>query len=102
MYKLEYYPEVMDDLSKLPLEILQEVGDYFNKYETDPYKYSVKLFNQNGLNLEGYRKTYLANATYRIIIKIENKVAKIVEVVAVGQRNNKIVYQDAFDRISNK
>ena len=29
----------------------------------DPLKYSQKLFNKDDLNLEGYRKTYIANAT---------------------------------------
>ena len=99
MFKVEYDPEVKDDLATLPLNILQEVAEYFKKYENDPFKYSTKLYNLGKLNLEGYRKTYVANATYRIVIKIENNVAKIVEVVAVGQRQNKEVYEEAFRRI---
>ncbi len=99
MYKLEYFPEVKGDLSKLSLDILQEVADYFAKYETDPYKYSSKLYNQGALNLEGYRKTYVANAAYRIVLKVEDGVAKIVEVVAVGERKDKAVYEEAYARI---
>lgn len=102
MFKVEYDPEVKDDLSNLPLNILQEVAEYFKNYENDPFKYSSKLYNQGGLNLQGYRKTYVANATYRIVIKIENNVAKVVEVVAVGQRQNKEVYLKAHNRINNK
>lgn len=83
-------------------DILDEVKDYFKKYETDSLKYSQKLFNKGGLNLEGYRKTYLANATYRIVIKVENNIAKIVEVVAVGKRENQEVYEEAFRRVFNK
>lgn len=67
-----------------------------DEYEKDPYKYSQKLYNKNGINLEGYRKTYVANATYRIVIKIENNIAKVVEVVAVGKRQNKEVYEEAL------
>lgn len=83
-------------------DILDEVMDYFKKYETDPLKYSQKLFNKGGLNLEGYRKTYLANATYRIVLKVENNIAKIVEIVAVGKRESKEVYEEAFRRVFNK
>ena len=82
MYRLEYHPLVYDDLSHLSLDILQEVADYFKKYKTDPYKYSQKLYNQGSLNLKGYRKTYVANATYRIVIK----------------REDKSVYKEAFSR----
>ena len=99
MFTIEYHPEVKADLAILPLNILQEVAEYFKKYEKDPFKYSSKLHNLGKLNLEGYRKTYVANATYRIVIKIENNVAKIVEVVAVGKRQSKEVYEEAFRRI---
>ena len=99
MFTIEYHPEVKADLAILPLNILQEVAEYFKKYEKDPFKYSSKLHNLGKLNLEGYRKTYVANATYRIVIKIENNVAKIVEVVTVGKRQNKEVYEEAFRRI---
>lgn len=99
MYRLEYFPEVKDDLSKLTSDILKEVALYFKKYKTEPFKYSSKLHNLGDLNLEGYRKTYVADAKYRIIIKIEKDVAKIVEVVAVGERQDKKVYKEAFSRI---
>lgn len=99
MFRVEYYPEVKDDLAILPLDILQEVAEYLKKYENDPFKHSSKLHNLGKLNLEGYRKTYVANATYRIVIKIENNITKIVEVVAVGKRQNKEVYEEAFRRI---
>lgn len=99
MYKLIVISEAEADLEKLPDDVLLEVFDYFAKYETDPYKYSSKLYNQGTLNLEGYRKTYVANAAYRIVLKVEDGVAKIVEVVAVGERKDKAVYEEAYARI---
>ena len=99
MYKLKFNNEVHNDLSKLSKSILDEVTYYFKKYKQDPYKYSQKLHNQGDLNLEGYRKTYLANATYRIVLKIENNIAKIVEIVAIGKREKSEVYKDAYKRI---
>lgn len=103
MYKIEVLSEVNGDMEKLSDRILNEVFEYFEKYETEPYKYSQTLHNKFGLELEGYRKTYVANASYRIVIKIENGVAKIVEVVAVGKRKNKEVYKITHERVqSNK
>ncbi len=100
MYSLEYFPEVKEDLSALSKEVLEEIFEYFEKYRVDPYKYSQKLYNQSGLNLKGYRKTYVANATYRIVIKIEDDVAKVVEVIVVGRREDKEVYKNASSRVS--
>ncbi|HRF57107.1 MAG TPA: hypothetical protein PLV58_06895 [Campylobacterales bacterium] len=91
--------EAEADLEKLPDDVLLEVFDYFAKYETDPYKYSAKLYSQGVLNLEGYRKTYVASAAYRIVLKVEDGVAKIVEVVAVGERKDKAAYEEAYARI---
>ena len=100
MYNIEFYPEIKKDLDQLSTEIATEVREYFHKYKTEPLKYSKPLYNQGGINLEGYRKTYVANATYRIVIKIENNIAKIVEVVAVGPRENKKVYLNSHNRIN--
>lgn len=100
MYNVIITDEVYDDLEILPDEILKEIFSYFEKYETSPLKYSQKLYNKFGLELEGYRKTYVYNASYRIIIKIEDKIAKIVEVVAVGQRQDLEVYKEAHKRVS--
>ena len=75
------------------------VKHYFKKYRDDPYEYSQELQNLGGLDLQGYRKTYIANATYRIVFKIEEDIVKIVEVVAVGKRADKQVYKDAYNRI---
>lgn len=100
MYNIEFHPKVFeDDFDELCDEVLEEVLLYFQKYKQDPFKYSSKLYNLGKLNLEGYRKTYVANATYRIVIKIENNIAKVVEVVAVGKRENKEIYLEAFNRI---
>ena len=99
MYRVDFFEEVEDDLLSLPPKILNEVIDYFEKYHKDPFRYSQSLTNKDGLNLEGYRKTYVANATYRIVIQIERDIAKIVEVVAVGKRENKEVYKEAFKRV---
>jgi mRNA interferase RelE/StbE len=99
MYKLIFHKEVFSDLDKLSNKTVSKVRHYFNKYKDNPYKYSQELENLDGLNLQGYCKTYLANATCRIVFKIEENKIKIVEVVAVGKREDKQVYKDAYNRI---
>ncbi len=99
MYRVELIYEAQEDLAVLPKDILHEVKDYLYKFQNDPYKYSKKLYNQGGLNLKGYRKTYLADATYRIVLKIEDDIIKVVEVVSIGKREDKEVYREAHIRI---
>ena len=101
MYKLLFFEEVYSDLDKLDQNTLITVREYFKKYEKNPYKYSQKLYNQGGLNLEGYRKTYIADAKYRIVIKIEENKIKIVQVVAVGERKDLRVYKEADKRLKS-
>ena len=101
MYKVIPFDEVENDLFILSDDIVNEVLDYLHKFQTNPYKYSKPLYNQGGINLQGYRKTYVANATYRIISKIEDNKVKIVEVVAVGRREKKEVYKEAVKRIQS-
>jgi len=102
MYNLVLYDEVEDDFMELPDEVAKEALEYFEKFKSDPYKCSLPLHNQGNLKLKGYRKTYLANSTYRIVLHIEKGNVKIVEVIAVGKRKDKEVYINAFNRITSK
>lgn len=102
MYKLKYFDEVKSDLDELDDKTYDEVVGYFEKYKINPIAYSQPLNEQGGLDLRGYRKTYVANATYRIILKVEKEIAQIVNVVAIGERDQKKVYLEAFLRITKK
>jgi len=102
VYKLEFFSEIEDDLNALSDEIYDEVVSYFEKLKQEPFAYSKPLYDQDSIDLKGYRKVYLANATYRIIIKINKGIAYIVQIVAVGKREEKEVYIDAFQRLSKK
>lgn len=44
---------------------------------------------------------YVANATYRIILQVENKVAKVVCIIAVGKREDLKAYKEADLRIKS-
>lgn len=100
MYKLNIIPEVFDDLKDLPDEIVAEALQYFHKYKTNPYDYSQKLYNKFGLNLEGYRKTYVGDAKYRIILQIQENTIKVVEIIVVGKREDLDAYKQAHKRVN--
>jgi|JFJP01.1.fsa_nt_gi mRNA-degrading endonuclease RelE of RelBE toxin-antitoxin system len=102
MYEITYLVEAEEDLANLPDEILSEVLNYIEKYKTEPFKYGKKLYDYKDTKLEGYLATYVAGATYRIVYCVEDGIAKIVEVVAVGERKDKQVYLQAHKRISQK
>ena len=99
MYSIVTSKEVEEDLFILPKDVRDEVFDYFKKYTTDPFKYSLPLEDKGGRDLRNCRKTYVANATYRIIIQIDKGVAKIVSVIAVGERKDMSVYNSAYERL---
>ena len=99
MYEITYLVEAEEDLANLSDEILSEVLNYIEKYKTEPLKYGKRLYDQKDTKLKGYFATYVANATYRIVYRIEKCVIKIVEVVAVGKREGKEVYLEAHKRI---
>jgi len=98
MYRLDFHEKVYDDLFCIPQEIVKEVVEYFEKIKSNPYACSLPLYG----NLSACRKIYIAKAQYRIIIKIENNIAKIVQIVIVGKRQDKIVYKEADQRINNQ
>ncbi|WP_299548708.1 hypothetical protein [uncultured Helicobacter sp.] len=101
MYVIKYLKEVSEDFKLLPKEVLAEVKTYIQQYKIEPFSISQPLENKFGLNLKNCRKTYIANSTYRIVIKIENHIAKIVLIVAVDKRDKLKAYKEAHKRLTN-
>ncbi|RBQ26836.1 MULTISPECIES: type II toxin-antitoxin system RelE family toxin [Arcobacteraceae] len=100
MYKLDFHENLNEDLDKLPEDVYDEVYKIFKKLEKDYFKYSKPLYNMQGRNLQDCRKTYFYNAEYRIVSKFENDIVKIVNIIAVGKRDNFEVYNMANSRIN--
>lgn len=55
----------------------------------------------HGRDLQDCRKTYFCDAEYRIISKLENGTIKIVNIIAVGKREDFEVYNIANSRVNN-
>ncbi len=95
-YKIVLKKEVEDDINKLTTTQKILVFKQFKKLENSP-QLGAKLGNKAGLDLSGFRKLYVDKKKIRIVYRIlEDKI--LVEVVAVGKREDMKVYKNAFKR----
>ena len=97
-YKVILHPEVEKDISELSKTQLELVFKQLKKLSISP-ELGKPLGNKNGYNLSGYRKKYADKKKIRIVYKIVDEKI-IVEVVAVGKRDEMEVYRKAFERIN--
>jgi len=91
--------EAEQDLDLLDDNLYDEAYKYLKLFEVSYEKYSLPLFNMNGRNLKGCRKTYFGNSEYRIVSKLENDIVSIVSIISIGKRDNMDVYKKAHLRI---
>ena len=97
MYDLIIHPEVIEkDFKNLTKEQLQRIFKQFKKLQTSP-QLGVPLGNKAGYDLTGYHKLYVDNKKIRIVYRIEEE-RIVVEVIAVGKRENMKVYEEAERR----
>lgn len=101
MYEILYDKNIPNDLMLLSDEVLAEALEYFQKLQNDYFKYSKPLYNMQGRNLQDCRKTYFGDAEFRIVSKLEENTIKIINIIAVGKRENLHVYNIAHERINN-
>ena len=97
-YKLEVKEEVKKDLSKFSKTQRMLIYKQFKKLQTSP-ELGTSLGNKAGYNLSGLRKLYVDKKKIRVVYQIiEERI--IVEVIAVGKREDMAVYQMAHERRS--
>lgn len=99
LFKIQYYPEVVDDLEALTDEEFEEVDAYIEKLKVNPLLVSLPLENLGDNLLAECRKIYVANATIRIVIRVINNQIHIVELIVIGPRAGGIVYDEAYRRL---
>ena len=98
-FKVQYYPEVFEDLEKLSDDEFLEVDTYIEKLKSNPLLVSLPLEDLGDNLLSECRKIYIANATIRIIIRVINSQIHIVELIAIGKRAGGVVYDEAYRRL---
>jgi len=97
-YKLIFKDGVEKDLSKLSAHQEMIVFRQFIKIQNSP-QLGTPLGNRAGYNLNGCKKIYVDKKKIRIVYRvIDDKI--IVEVIAVGKRDDIKVYAEANKRLN--
>lgn len=95
-YKIVLKEEADDDLSKLSHNQKILIFKQFEKLKVSP-ELGLSLGKKSGYDLTGYKKMYANKKQLRIIYKIiDDKI--IIEVIAIGKRDNMEVYKKASQR----
>ena len=89
-----------DDFRRLDGSLKEPVAKQLRKLETAP-RLGEHLGNRAGLDLTGYYKLYAAKKAIRIVYRILDQEI-LVEVVAIGKRENLTVYQKALKRLKQR
>lgn len=96
-YKVVLTAQATQDFHILDGSVKEQVARQLRKLETAPLL-GEHLGNRGGLDLTGYYKLYAARKAIRIVYRII-EMEVIVEVVAIGKREDFEVYREAFKRI---
>jgi mRNA interferase RelE/StbE len=96
-YKVVLTAQAAQDFRALDGSVKEQVARQLRKLETTPLL-GEHLGNRGGLDLTGYYKLYAARKAIRIVYRIV-AMDVIVEVVAIGKREDFHVYREAFKRI---
>lgn len=96
-YSVTLTEDAADDFRRLDGSLKQSVAKQLKKLETAPLL-GEHLGNKAGLDLTGYYKLYVAKKSIRIVYRIIEREV-IVEVVAIGKREELAVYRTSLKRI---
>lgn len=100
MYRVEFFPEVEDDLKQLDHRVRLLVFKQLKKLSQSPHLGDL-LGNKAGMDLSGCRKMYVDHKRVRVVYRIVEEVI-VVEVIAIAQRDGMNVYREASQRIVGK
>ncbi len=96
-YSVTLTADAAEDFRRLNGSLKQPVAKQLKKLETSPLL-GEHLGNKAGLDLTGYYRLYAAKKDIRIVYRIiEQEV--IVEIVAIGKREELAVYRTSRKRI---
>ncbi|MDH4153932.1 MAG: type II toxin-antitoxin system RelE/ParE family toxin [Nitrospira sp.] len=96
-YNVVLTAEAAEDFRQLDGSLKAPVAKQLRKLESAP-RLGEHLGNRGGLDLTGYYKLYAAKKSIRIVYRILDQEI-LVEVVAIGKREDLAVYQEALKRL---
>ena len=102
MWKVEFIPEAIKDISKLDNSILMQVQLGIRKVSRNPLPkgeggYGNPLSNKKGNDLTGYFKIKYKKIGYRVVYKLYRKKKKMI-IVVVSKRSGGKCYELAEKR----
>ena len=98
-FKIIFHPDAAREISELDNRRKVLVLKQIKKLSLTSGN-GKKLGNRQGLDLSGYRKMYADRKKIRIVYKIVEKKI-LVQIIAIGKRDNMEVYKKAVNRIQN-
>ena len=96
-YEIKFHPEALKEFCTLDGSIKKLVKKQLDKLKTTPFL-GEELGNKNGYDLTGYRKMYACKKHIRIVYSIINDIL-LINIIAIGKREDMEVYKDAAERI---
>jgi mRNA interferase RelE/StbE len=97
LYSVLLISEARDDFRNLDRSRQIKVAKLLKQLETNPYK-GEHLGNKAGIDLTGYYKLYADKKKIRIVYTVLKREI-VVKVIAIGPRQEMIVYHEALRRL---
>ena len=92
-YEIKFHPLALQEFCELDGSIKKQL----DKLKTSPLL-GEELGNKNGYDLSGYRKMYVCKKQIRIVYSVVENVL-LVNIIAIGKREDMEVYKTASERV---
>ncbi|MGE5342392.1 MAG: type II toxin-antitoxin system RelE family toxin [Candidatus Omnitrophota bacterium] len=99
-YEILFHPEARKEFERIDGSIKKLVLKQLIKLKENPHL-GDKLGNRAGMDLSEFRKMYVYKKKIRIIYRIQEG-KMIVFIIAIGDREDMVVYKDAYKRKADK
>lgn len=97
MYKIEFLPEVNNDLEKFDYSVKIKIFKKLELIAQNPEIWK-DLWNKLWFDLSWLKKMYVDNKKIRIVYKVTHYEIKVL-IISIWKRENEKVYKEAFKRI---
>lgn len=97
---LDFFEEAIQDFNNLDGSQKLLVAKALQRIEENGEEIGKPLRNTNNTSLSGYKKVKLKRFGIRIVYSIKNSKVKITQIVAIGNRADSEVYEEAQKRIN--
>jgi mRNA interferase RelE/StbE len=98
-YNIKFHDDAKKDLESFDKSVKILIFKQIKKISENP-EFGELLGNKKGMDLTGMRKIYVMKKKIRIVYQIIDS-ELVVFVISIGKRDKGVVYEVAFNRITN-